>query len=38
MKKFFENPEVEIVVFNTEIVTTDQDSIGDVVVDWDDLD
>ena len=40
MKKLFETPEVEIVSFENEIVTTNHDSIGDgdVNVGWDDLD
>ena len=34
MKKLFEIPELEIVVFNVDIVTTDHDSLGDADVDF----
>ena len=39
MKKF-ETPEVEIIKFETDVLTTDHDSIGDgdVNIGWDDLD
>ena len=39
MKKF-ENPEIEIIKFDVDVVTTDHGSIGDgdVNIGWDDLD